>query len=348
MPENETPVESTSAESTPVETHETPAEESPRMGLRIDERTGRKVVETIPSGVEIKEPEKAEPVEEQAEQAQQPQVQEPQIQQPQIQQPQIQQPQFYSPAELSLAIQMGQVDESKIPPEYQPQYLAMKQQNAPKPPPQKSEAELRNEFLDAVNKAAHDKAMKDVGITEDELSMGEFSDNDEIQTKVSRYKAALDVARSQIISGYSEQVRIEQMKAQQENEFKKGVADWINEQRAAEPNFDEIGFFMQEHYKTMPYEKAAAIAPAIQKAMQGKLDPQSAEVVRNYYEDCRKEFYAKKNGTSTTPSPRSPSVERKGTGQDVVKPIDYAEQLRAAPVRDKSKIVEAWLSSMKR
>lgn len=338
MPENETPVESTPAESTPVETHETPAEESPRMGLRIDERTGRKVVETIPSGAEVEGPEKAEPVEEHAEQAQQPQVQ----------QPQVQQPQFYSPAELSLAIQMGQVNESRIPPEYQPQYLAMKQQNAPKPPPQKSEAELRNEFLDAVNKAAHDKAMKDVGITEDELSMGEFSDNDEIQTKVSRYKAALDVARSQIISGYSEQVRIEQMKAQQENEFKQGVADWINEQRAAEPNFDEIGFFMQEHYKTMPYEKAVAIAPAIQKAMQGKLDPQSAEVVKNYYEDCRKEFYAKKNGTSTTPSPRSPSVERKGTGQDVVKQIDYAEQLRAAPVRDKSKIVEAWISSMKR
>ena len=201
MLENETPVESTSAESTPVETHETPAEESPRMGLRIDERTGRKVVETIPSGAEVEAPESEnhEPAEEQAEQ---------------IQQPQAQQQQFYSPAELSLAIQMGQVDESKIPPEYQPQYLAMKQQNAPKPPPQKSEAELRNEFLDAVNKAAHDKAMKDVGITEDELSMGEFSDNDEIQTKVSRYKAALDVARSQIISGYSEQVRIEQMKAQ--------------------------------------------------------------------------------------------------------------------------------------
>ncbi len=340
MSENETPVESTSTESTPVETHETPAEESPRMGLRIDERTGRKVVETIPSGAEVEapEPENHEPAEEQAEQVQQPQAQ------PQVQQQQ----QFYSPAELSLAIQMGQVDESKIPPEYQPQYLAMKQQNAPKPPPQKSEAELRNEFLDAVNKAARDKAMKDVGITEDELSMGEFSDNDEIQTKVSRYKAALDVARSQIISGYSEQVRIEQMKAQQENEFKKGVADWINEQRAAEPHFDEIGFFMQEHYKTMPYEKAATIAPAIQKAMHGKLDPQSAEVVRSYYEDCRKEFYAKKNGTSTTPSPRSPSVERKGTGQDVVKPIDYAEQLRSAPVRDKSKIVEAWLSSMKR
>ncbi len=342
MPENETPVESTSAESTPVETHETPTEESPRMGLRIDERTGRKVVETIPSGAEVEapEPENHEPAEEQ--------VQQPQAQEPQVQQPQVQQQQFYSPAELSLAIQMGQVDESRIPPEYQPQYLAMKQQNAPEPPPQKSEAELRNEFLDAVNKAAHDKAMKDVGITEDELSMGEFSDNDEIQTKVSRYKAALDVARSQIISGYSEQVRVEQMKAQQENEFKKGVADWIDEQRTAEPNFDEIGFFMQEHYKTMPYEKAVAIAPAIQKAMQGKLDPQSAEVVKNYYEDCRKEFYAKKNGTSTTPSPRSPSVERKGTGQDVVKPIDYAEQLRAAPVRDKSKIVEAWLSSMKR
>ena len=54
MPENETPVESTPAEPTPVETHETPAKESPRMGLRIDERTGRKVVETIPSGAETK------------------------------------------------------------------------------------------------------------------------------------------------------------------------------------------------------------------------------------------------------------------------------------------------------
>ena len=58
MPENETPVESTPAESTPVETNETPAEESPRMGLRIDERTGRKVVETIPSGADGKETEK--------------------------------------------------------------------------------------------------------------------------------------------------------------------------------------------------------------------------------------------------------------------------------------------------
>ena len=48
MPENETPVESTPVESTPVESHEAPAEESPRMGLRVDERTGRKIVESIP------------------------------------------------------------------------------------------------------------------------------------------------------------------------------------------------------------------------------------------------------------------------------------------------------------
>lgn len=316
------------------------------LGLRTDERTGRKIVETIAPSQHTETPKETAPQAESGETSQQPvePQQVPQAPQPQVQQPPvIPQVQYYNPAEMSLAMQLGQVDESRIPPEYQPQYMAMKQKNAPPP---KSEAELRNEFLDTVNKMAKEQALKDVGLTEDQLSMGEFSDDEELKQNIERYKTAMEVNRAKIVSGYGEQVRMAQERANQENAFKKGVADWITEQRQAEPHFDEIGFFMQEHYKTMPYEKAATIAPAIQKAMKGQLDPQSAEIVKSYYDDCRKEFYAKKNGTSTKPMPKAPSVEKKGSGIDIEKPIDYASQLRTASVRDKSAIVAAWLDSM--
>lgn len=318
------------------------------LGLRTDERTGRKIVETVTTPPKSAEtPTQTAPQAESSEANQQPTEQPVEPQQPPVfppQQPPVTpQVQYYNPAEMSLAMQLGNVDESRIPPEYQPQYMAMKQKNAPPP---KSEAELRTEFLDTVNKMAKEQALKDVGLTEDQLQMGEFSDDEELRQNIERYKTAMEVNRAKIVSGYGEQVRMAQEKANQENAFKQGVSDWINEQRQAEPHFDEIGFFMQEHYKTMPYEKAATIAPAIHKAMNGQLDPQSAEIVKSYYDDCRKEFYAKKNGTSTTPTPKAPSVEKKGSGLDIEKPIDYASQLRTASVRDKSAIVAAWLDSM--
>lgn len=338
MEENSTPQVVDNVQTTETNTREetTRSEDSPVLGLRTDERTGRKIVETV-SQPETKKEETPQ------EAPQQQPVQQP-TQQP-TQQPVTPtfQPTYYTPSEMTLAMQLGNVDEARIPPEYQPQYMAMKQKDAPPP---KSEVELRNEFLDTVNKMAKEQALKDTGITQDELDMGEFSDDEEVLNKLERYKAAVEINRSKIVSGYGEQMRIAQEKANQENAFKQDIANWIKEQQNQEPNFNEIGFFMQEHYKEMPYDKAAQIAPAVQKAMQGKLDPQSAEVVKNYYDECRKEFYARKNGTSVKPSLRAPSVERKGTGQDIDKPIDYAEQLRKASARDKTAIVSAWLSAM--
>lgn len=359
-------VETTQAETPQVETPqvETNAEthEEPKIGIRVDERTGRRIIESVQEPFTNEEPKQEEPKREEPktepEQPEEP-VQDSQpaqttqpvqttqpIQNQPIQTPQIQnQPlPFYSPAEMTLAIQMGQVDQNRIPPEYAAQYAAMVSRNAPKP---KSEAELRNDFLDSVNKMAKERTMKDLGVTDEELSTGEFSDDENIRNKVERYKTQLEINRTNIISEYAEQVRIEQLKAQQANEFKASVASWINEQRAQEPHFDDIGFYMQEHYKTMPYEKAASIAPAMQKALSGNLDPQSAQVIQNYYNDCRKEYYAKLNGTSTTPTPRSPTVERRGTGKSVEKPVDYAEKLRNASVRDKAAIVGEWLNAMK-
>jgi hypothetical protein len=358
MPQVETPQVETPQVETNAETHE-----EPKIGIRVDERTGRRIIESVQEPFTNEEPKQEEPKQEepQPEQQEEPvqdsktvqdsqpvqttqQTQPVQTQPIQTQQVQNHPLPFYSPAEMTLAIQMGQVDQNRIPPEYAAQYAAMVSRNAPKP---KSEAELRNDFLDSVNKMAKERTMKDLGVTDEELSTGEFSDDENIRNKVERYKTQLEINRTNIISEYAEQVRIEQLKAQQANEFKASVASWINEQRAQEPHFDDIGFFMQEHYKTMPYEKAASIAPAMQKALSGNLDPQSAQVIQNYYNDCRKEYYAKLNGTSTTPTPRSPTVERRGTGKSVEKPVDYAEKLRNASVRDKAAIVGEWLNAMK-
>lgn len=355
--ENQTPVEQAPVSNEPVqETHT----ESPKIGLRVDERTGRRIIETVHEEPK-EEPQETPQIIQNAEQQsqEQPQAQPQQVPSQQVQpqvQPQQVQPQvppqqvppqsnYYSPSEMTLALQMGQVDPNRVPPEYAPQYAAMVVKDAPKP---KSESELRNEFLDSVNKMAKEKSMKDLGLTQDELDMGEFSDDEEIRNKVDRYKAQLEINRTNIINEYAEQMRIENIKAQQANEFKQGVAKWIQGQRAQEPHFDDIGRFMETAYKIMPYEQAATIAPAVQKAMAGQLDPQSAQIVQQYYEQCRKEYYAKLNGTSTTPTPRSPSVERRGTGKAGDEPVDFAERLRNASVRDKAAIVGEWLNAMKR
>nr|DAE40620.1 MAG TPA: hypothetical protein [Caudoviricetes sp.] len=336
--ENQTPVEQAPVSNEPVqETHT----ESPKIGLRVDERTGRRIIETVHEEPK-EEPQETPQIIQNAEQQSQEQ---PQVQ-PQQVQPQVPpQSNYYSPSEMTLALQMGQVDPNRVPPEYAPQYAAMVAKDATKP---KSESELRNEFLDSVNKMAKEKSMKDLGLTQDELDMGEFSDDEEIRNKVDRYKAQLEINRTNIINEYAEQMRIENIKAQQANEFKQGVAKWIQGQRAQEPHFDDIGRFMETAYKIMPYEQAATIAPAVQKAMAGQLDPQSAQIVQQYYEQCRKEYYAKLNGTSTTPTPRSPSVERRGTGKAGDEPVDFAERLRNASVRDKAAIVGEWLNAMKR
>lgn len=361
MPPTDEPntVEANTVETNAVETNTAETHEEPKIGVRVDERTGRRIIESVreepeeePKQETPQEPSPQEPVqntqtvEEQT--APQNPVQQNPIPQnpiPQNQNPIPQAVPFYTPAEMTLSLQMGQVDPSRVPPEYAAQYASMVAQNAPKP---KSEAELRNDFLDSVNKMAKEQTLKDLGISEEELSTGEFSDDEALRNKVDRYKAQLEINRTKIIGEYAEQVRMERLKTQQANEFKASVASWINDQRAKEPHFDDIGFFMQEHYKTMPYEKAASIAPAMQKALSGNIDPESAQVIQSYYDECRKEYYAKLNGTSTTPTPRSPAVEKKGTGKTVQKPIDYAKKLRNASVRDKAAIVGEWLNAMKR
>lgn len=324
-------------ESAPAEQNtESHAEQHGQVGLHVDERTGRRTVVSIPH----EETPKPEPTAEPEAPA------EPPKEAPQTVFPEPQAaPAPYTPAEMSLAMQMGSVDESRIPANIMPQYAAMKAKDAP---PAKSPDEVRQEFYKKVTADVEAQTMKECGITEDEVAMGEYSDDPEIREKVAVYKTALEVNRKRAIETVYDKISAAQKEQAAQQEFRQGVSDWMNEQRAQEPHFDEIGQFMTEYYKKLPYDSARNIAPAVEAALSGKLTPQTAEVIKKYYEACRKEFYAGLNGTSTTPTPRTPAVEPKGGGRDVSKPENYGEMLRKASPRDKPRIIAAWMNSLHR
>lgn len=332
--------ENTTVQSAPVE-QATETEQRGTVGLSTDERTGKKIITSIPST------ETVEPTVQtaQAEQAQAEQTEEPSPSPFENYIPkETVAPQTYTPAEMSLAMQLGQVDESRIPAEYMPQYKAMQLKDAPPP---KSPEEVRQEFLDKVTENVKEQTLKEVGLTEDELALGEYSDDEDVKSKVERYKLALEMNRRKAVDTVYDRIKSEQEAVKAQQQFQDGVVNWINIQKAQEPHFDEIGQYMTDYYKSMKYEDAKNIAPAMEAALNGNLTPQYAEVIQKYYEGCRKEFYAKLNGTSTTPTARVPDVETKGGGRNVSENPDFGKLLREASPRDKSRVVDAWLKSMR-
>lgn len=321
------------------------------LGLRVDERTGRKYIEPIPQ----EEPEQeavpqGEPIQEGAPAEEQgaPTNEEQGVPTNEEQGVPPVEKQEVPPVEAQQTEPQANVFNNAVtPPQNAPQDS---EPMAPQSATQavnagKSDEELRNEFLDKVSETAHNHALQQLGLTEEDINIAEFSDDPELRKRANRYRAAVEINRKQIIDSYAERLRIAQEQANRYNQFQQGVKSWIDEQRAGEPHFDDIGNLMTTRYKEMPYGEAANIAPAMERAMNGQLDENSAEIVKNYYEQCRKEYYAKLNGTSTTPISRSPAVETHGTGADVDAPVDYAKMLREASPREKPSIIEAWIGS---
>lgn len=330
--------ENTTVQSAPAEQSATEAttEQRGAVGLSTDERTGKKVITSIPSTETVSVTEKTAQTSTEGEPPPSPFASYTPQETPT--------PQTYTPAEMSLAMQLGQVDEARIPAEYMPQYTAMKLKDAPPP---KTAEEVRQEFLDKVTENVKEQTLKEVGLTEDELALGEYSDDEDIKSKVERYKLALEMNRRKAVDTVYDRIKSEQEAAKAQQQFQNGVANWISAQKAQEPHFDEIGQYMMDYYKSMKYEDAKNIAPAMEAAVSGNLTPQYAEVIQKYYEGCRKEYYANLNGTSTTPMPRAPDVETKGGGRNVSENPDFGKLLREASPRDKSRVVDAWLKSMR-
>lgn len=262
----------------------------------------------------------------------------------------------YTLEELTLAIQLGQVDESRIPPAYAIQYgqfkekqaqqqaIAQAQQQAQQVP-QPNEAQQRIAFMEEIEKVARELTMKQLGLTEEDLSdsaYADYSDNPDLGKRVKAFEGLNAYNRQQIIND----VQAKQSKAQAEADARAAVVqsinDFTNHEMQTEPKFAEINKELLTYYQTLPYSEAVRYAEAVAAYQQNNPTEQSVKVLQEYYEKVKKMVYARSNNLSTTPTPvvrRPASVESPGTGQNIQKQAN-PEELRGLDYMGKI----AWLA----
>lgn len=308
-------------------------------GLKVDPQTGRRSVVMF-GGEEDEAPQ------------QQSEQQEQEVPQQQVQQeqPPVQQDILFNgasnenivpyrdTAELMQAIQSGQVDERRIPMEqafayanYKQQLMqqAMQQQQPEQVQPQQEESRI--DFFNKIDELARAAALRDIGLSEEQMATAEYSDDGDIVNRAAQYETSMAWHRNAIMA----QVQAEQERAmQQQAQVRQLYGDIDNkvaEYRKTEPAFEEINVMMNNYYTELPYNEAVKYATAIQAYQQGNISVQQAQALQEYYDKTRVAYYAKKNnlGTLNNPSPRIPKVERPGSstqGYDD-NPVT-AEQLR--------------------
>ena len=267
-------------------------------------------------------------------------------------------PSKYSLDEFSFALASGNVDGERVPEEYKAQYADYKIKQAMKAfedqqravEQQKAEIEKQlspeerqqaiKDFYNRVNEEAKNRAMSDMGLTSEEVENLEFEDD---EASLMAYKAAVEWHRQRLINDVQQRANAEESARQAQQAIYQGIANFVNEARAKEPNFAAIDQIMQTRYKTLPYAEGRAAEEAIEALKNGTITEAQTDTLRKYYENVRKEYYAEKNNLSATPKavPKPPVVETAGNGNQLTKDTapDYNALRKATSVRDR----KAWL-----
>lgn len=273
--------------------------------------------------------------------------------------------QQYNLEEFSQALANGYVDPNRVPQEYQAQYAdyrireAIQQRQAQQQIQAQKEMEQRQriaeqmtpenriqankDFYNALEEEATNLALKDLGMTQEQLDESEFADDgDEIKRNFENAKSwHKDRLRNEMQARYQQ----EQAYRNYQQGLYQNIGQFVAEEKAKEPNFDAIDRNLATRYKTLPYEQGRMVESALLSLQNGTINQQGLQVIQDYYNACRKEFYAQKNGLKVNgakPAPKKPPVvENAGQGQQVnhsYKP-NYKD-LRNANVDQRS----AWFS----
>lgn len=262
-------------------------------------------------------------------------------------------PQPYTADEMTLAIQLGIVDESRIPANLAIQYGQYKERMAQQQAlansfnrqqeenaPQQDEASRKLAFLEEVEKTARDLTLRELNLKEEDISSSEYADyseNPDLGKRVKMYNSALAYNRQRIIND----IQSEAAKGEQQQLAKQNLSDRVNafvqKEIQVEPRFNEIDAALLTHYKTLPFDDAQKYYNAIMAFQNGSLTEDTAKDLQEYYETTKKAVYAKANNLSTTPQPvvrRPARVESPGTGLDIKKQAN-PEELRGLNYREK-------------
>ena len=306
--------------------------------LRYNERTGRnEVVSTMPTEKE-----------EQAEEAPAPQQQEAQpAAQPQEQPAQPPQENTYNGNEMLQFAQM--IRQQPAAPMYPPaQPLPVQPQVAPtqQAEPQ-DETALAKEYYSNVNKMAKERAMKEIGITQDELDVAEYSDDAELVEKAAAYRAAVENNRTQIMHDVDSIRRAQEAERNDHAQAYQTVMAFTQEMKQKEPNFDAIDKLMISRVNNMPYAEAIKIAPLIQKVQNGTLTTADLPALQEMYNQTRLEFYSKKTGVGLAPKVvnKPAFVEKPGNGAEAPKQTTPLSELGKMSKRDREAAIGQMFSN---
>lgn len=323
---------------------EPPAPKDGDIMLVTDPRTGRKSIVT----------KETEPTTQDEPPAPQPTAQD---EPPKPQEPLIQTG-AYTLDELNDAIRQNTVNESRIPAEYQFQYQQYRQQQAQKQAQiqaqqQQIEEQQKQVALDKQRKlyadiddAAKKKAMQDLGITADDLSLSEYSDDEETKKKVQEYTTAVAWNRQTLINAMQQQQMQEQGKLAQQRAIYQSITDFAADKQKSEPHFAEINKMLSTHYQELPYKEAATIAGAIDALNKGNITEQQCKVLEQYYENTRTYFYGKQNDLTKQPKKIPvPNVEKPGMGaQTKPKAVDFTK-MRSMGDRERRAFMSRYFSN---
>ncbi|MGE1061200.1 hypothetical protein NXG27_00920 [Megasphaera paucivorans] len=263
----------------------------------------------------------------------------------------------YTLEQLNMAIQMGNVNEGRIPPQYlyqynqyksqqtQQQQMMQTQQAQLKQQQQKQAVEQQKQLYAKIDTMAKDAALKQLGLTAKDLEIAEYSDDANEKEKISQYQTALEWNRQQLINGVQMQQYQKQQAQQSQKSVYNDIATFVTDAMSKEKNFAAINQFMSTYYKAMPYQDAHIIADAVNAMNAGTINPQQCKVLQKYYEDSRVAWYAKKNDLSTTPKKTPvPKVEKPGTGTtSTPKAFDF-NKLRTVGIRDRRAMLHKFWS----
>lgn len=264
----------------------------------------------------------------------------------------------YTLDELNDAIRQNTVNESRIPAEYQFQYQQYRQQQAQKQAQiqaqqRQIEEQQKQAALDKQRKlyadiddAAKKKAMQDLGITADDLSLSEYSDDEETKKKVQEYTTAVAWNRQTLINAMQQQQMQEQGKLAQQRAIYQSITDFAADKQKSEPHFAEINKMLSTHYQELPYKEAATIAGAIDALNKGNITEQQCKVLEQYYENTRTYFYGKQNDLTKQPKKIPvPNVEKPGMGaQTKPKAVDFTK-MRSMGDRERRAFMSRYFSN---
>lgn len=325
----------------------------PKYALVTDEKTGRRVVREI-----VKE---AAPSEQQsAPTAPQQEVQEPQQgqQAPQgeglLSDAANQQQVPYTQQEFLVALQLGAVDESRVPPALAMQYGAYKarmmqvqQPQAGREASQETPQNAQQELYRQIAAAAHQKALEAAGMTPEEYEVARFADDDAAQMeKMRAYNTAYQWSEGEIVKGMQQQQEMQQRAMQERVEIYRDIDARVAELKVQEPHFQEIDDLMATRYQTLPYQEAQAVAQTIEAFKRGVITPQQCKVLEKYYEDTRLAYYAQQNNLPQTPkpAPKPPTVETPGSGESLPQSVDFAA-MRNMNVRERRAFISNYFKN---